>query len=281
MNFRNYACLIVLLSLASNVGAVTQCCAHRGDNKNAPENTLPAIALAVEKRAHQIEFDVQRSSDGHLVIMHDATVDRTTNGSGKIADMTFDQIRILDAGSWFSEKFAGTQVPTLEEVLELIPHTILCNVHLKGDPQLGADTARVIVAADRLDHCFLACTLEMAAEAKKVAPNIMICNMSRQGFNRKAYIDQTIEASAAFIQLFHGNDITGLSEDVAYLHSHNIRVNWYGASEEPLIRSLIAAGVDYILTDDLDLCLSIVSEGTDSMESVIKDEPNARNKIKQ
>ncbi len=266
MNFRNIACLILLLSLTANVSAVTKCCAHRGDNRNAPENTLPAIALAVEKQVQQIEFDVQRTIDGHLVIMHDATVDRTTNGSGKVEQLTFEQIRALDAGSWFSDEFTGTRVPTLEEVLELIPHTILCNVHLKGDPQLGADTAKVIATVNRLDHCFLACTLEMAAEAKKVAPNIMICNMSRQGFNRKAYIDQTIEAGAAFIQLFHGNGTAGLSEDVARLHSHNIRVNWYGASEEPLIRSLIAAGVDYILTDNVDLCLSIVNENPPANE---------------
>lgn len=260
MQYRNLALLIVLFCLAANAGAVTRCCAHRGDNKNAPENTLPAIALAVQKQAHQIEFDVQRTSDGQLVIMHDATVDRTTNGSGKVAEMTFEQIRALDAGSWFSEKFAGTQVPTPEEVLELIPHTILCNVHLKGDPQLGADTARVISAANRLDHCFLACTLEMAAEARKVAPGIMICNMSRQGFNRKPYIDQTIESGTAFIQLFHGSGTKGLQEDVARLHSNKVRVNWFGASDEALIRTLVAADVDYILTDDVDLCLSIVNE---------------------
>jgi glycerophosphoryl diester phosphodiesterase len=192
--------------------------------------------------------------------------------------MTFEQIRALDAGSWFSEKFAGTQVPTLEEVLELIPHTILCNVHLKGDPQLGADTARVITAANRLDHCFLACTLEMAVEARKVGPGIMICNMSRQGFNRKPYIDQTIESGTAFIQLLYASGTTRLAEDVARLHSNNIRVNWFGASDEALIRTLVAADVDYILTDDVDLCLSIVNENPLANESFDENVTNVTKK---
>ncbi len=91
-------------------------------------------------------------------------------------------------------------------------------------------------------------------------PGIMICNMSRQGFDRKLYIDSTIEAGADFIQLFHGNGTEGLREAVNKLHAHNIKVNWFGASEEAPIRILVEADIDYILTDNLDLCLSIVNE---------------------
>jgi glycerophosphoryl diester phosphodiesterase len=252
--------MIGFLSFSLGAEARTYCCAHRGDNKNAPENTVPAFELAVQKGAHQIELDVQRTSDGHLVLMHDGKVDRTTDGSGTLAEMTFAQVRALDAGSWFSDDFSGTPVPTLQEGLAVIPNTILCNVHLKGDAQLGADAANVIAAMQKIDHCFLACTLEQAEAAKKAAPDIMICNMSRQGFNRELYIEATIEAGADFIQLFHGNGVEGLRESVNKLHEHNIRVNWFGASEEAPIRILVEAGIDYILTDNLDLCLSIVNE---------------------
>ena len=259
---RSVILFLMLGFLVLTVGAEarTYCCAHRGDSKKAPENTVPAFELAVQKGAHQIELDVQRTSDGHLVLMHDGKVNRTTDGSGTIAEMTFAQVRALDAGSWFSKDFSGTSVPTLQEGLAVIPNTILCNVHWKGDVQLGADVAKAIAAMQKQDHCFLACTLEQAEEAEKAVPGIMICNMSRQGFDRKLYIDSTIEAGADFIQLFHGNGTEGLREAVNKLHAHNIKVNWFGASEEAPIRILVEADIDYILTDNLDLCLSIVNE---------------------
>lgn len=253
-------CLILsfLTALHPAPGAGTYACAHRGDNAKAPENTLPAIISAVEKGAPQIEFDVQTTSDGHLVIMHDSTVDRTTNGAGKVSDLTFAEIRALDAGSWFGPEFEGVQVPTLQEVLTVIPETILCNVHLKNTPGVARASAEVIRAMGKLNHCFLACSRKQAEEAQEVAPEIMICNMDRQPGDRKAYIERTIETGSAFIQLHHGQGTDGLKEDVARLHAAGVRVNWFGAQEEALIRTLAEAGVDYILTDDLDLCLRVL-----------------------
>lgn len=94
--------------------------AHRGASGNAPENTLSAIKLALEQRADMIEIDVFLSKDGHIVVMHDETVNRTTNGKGKVADLTLAQLKQLDAGSWFSKQFAGEPVPTLAEVLATV-----------------------------------------------------------------------------------------------------------------------------------------------------------------
>ncbi len=250
----------VALAVSGAATAATHCCAHRGDNKVAPENTIPAFELAVEKGAHQIEFDVRRTKDGYLVVIHDARVDRTTDGSGHVAQMTFEEIRALDAGSWFAPEFAGVQVPTLAETLAVIPRAILCNVHLKGDDELGAQVATTIVELDRLDHCFLACTLEQAEKAREVAPDIMICNMSRRGFDRELYIQDTIDFGAEFIQLVFRFGVENLEESVELLHKHDITVNVFGASEEENIRLLIEKGVDYILTDHLDLCLEIANE---------------------
>ena len=91
---------------------------HRGEHLHHPENTMPAYRAAVEAGADFIETDVRTTSDGKLVIMHDGSVDRRTNGHGDIAKMTFDEIRALDAGIKSGEQFAGTKVPTFEEVLE-------------------------------------------------------------------------------------------------------------------------------------------------------------------
>ncbi|MDO5565363.1 MAG: glycerophosphodiester phosphodiesterase family protein, partial [Planctomycetia bacterium] len=96
-------------------------CAHRGETVVFPENTVSAFREAARLGAHQIEFDVCVTKDGKLVVMHDLSVDRTTNGTGRIADLTFDEIRRLDAGIKKGEQFKGTKVPTLEEALDVMP----------------------------------------------------------------------------------------------------------------------------------------------------------------
>ena len=107
--------------------------AHRGLVRHAPENTLPSFAAAIELGL-SIELDVYQTRDEQLVIIHDGTVDRTTNGTGEVNKMTLAEIRKLDAGSWFNPRFAGEKVPTLEEVFKLIrerqrtPLTIALNM---------------------------------------------------------------------------------------------------------------------------------------------------------
>src|SRR4051812_11376141 len=93
--------------------------AHRGLLLHAPENTLANFRACLELRLG-FEFDVRRTRDGHLVCVHDATVDRTTDGTGKVADLTLEEVRHLDAGSWFDPKFAGEKVPTVAEIFRLI-----------------------------------------------------------------------------------------------------------------------------------------------------------------
>lgn len=94
--------------------------AHRGASRVAPENTLPAIRAALELGAEFIELDVRETADGIAVLMHDATVDRTTSGIGQVAELTLAELQQLDAGSWFGAAFVGTRVPTLRDALALI-----------------------------------------------------------------------------------------------------------------------------------------------------------------
>ncbi|KNC48402.1 glycerophosphodiesterase [Thecamonas trahens ATCC 50062] len=115
---------VVVLALAGSCGvwlAVRggpMAVAHRGASGDAPENTMPAVKAALAVHGAAVEFDVQITKDGVVIGMHDTTVDRTTNGKGKVNDLEWSYIATLDAGSWKSEKFAGTRVPRLEEVLE-------------------------------------------------------------------------------------------------------------------------------------------------------------------
>jgi len=109
---------------------------HRGTVHLAPENTLAAFRKAIELGVDLVEIDVRETKDGHLVIMHDATVDRTTDGKGRVSDLTLEEIKRLDAGSWFSPKFAGERVPTLDEALSVIKGGALPDIDFKaGTPE--------------------------------------------------------------------------------------------------------------------------------------------------
>ncbi|EIJ78426.1 glycerophosphoryl diester phosphodiesterase [Bacillus methanolicus PB1] len=120
--------------------------AHRGASGYAPENTIAAFEKAFDMNADYFELDVQMSKDGELVIMHDKTVNRTTNGKGKVGKLTLKELRSLDAGSWFGPEFSGEQIPTLQEALDAFRGKIGILIELKfpelypGIEQKVADT---------------------------------------------------------------------------------------------------------------------------------------------
>src|SRR5438034_7470028 len=105
--------------------------AHRGASARAPENTLAAFTEAVRLGANAIELDVHLTADGVPVVIHDATVERTTNGRGEVAAMTSKDLRRLDAGAWFSSRFRGERIPTLEESLEFARGRCALNIEIK------------------------------------------------------------------------------------------------------------------------------------------------------
>ncbi len=108
--------------------------AHRGANRLAPENTMPAFELAYQLKAEGIETDVQLTKDNIPVLFHDEHVKRTTNGTGYIKNFTFDELRQLDAGSWFSQKYAGTTIISLDAFLQWIkPKSLYLNIELKNN----------------------------------------------------------------------------------------------------------------------------------------------------
>jgi glycerophosphoryl diester phosphodiesterase len=108
--------------------------AHRGASLEAPENTLPAFELALQQGCQAIELDVQLTRDEQLVVCHDETIDRTTDGTGYIMAQTLASLKHRDAGSWFSKEFQGTKMPTLEEVFAICHRDVLINVEIKNIP---------------------------------------------------------------------------------------------------------------------------------------------------
>ncbi|MED1785532.1 glycerophosphodiester phosphodiesterase family protein [Brevibacillus fortis] len=123
------------------------CMAHRGWSGKAPENTMTAIRLALAEPAIKgMEIDVQLTRDGVPVLIHDFTLERTTNGHGLVMDHTLAELRELDAGSWFGDKFAGERIPTLEEVLIAVKGRCTLNIELKATSDMYPGIAEKVLA---------------------------------------------------------------------------------------------------------------------------------------
>ncbi|MBP85894.1 MAG: hypothetical protein CMJ64_04120 [Planctomycetaceae bacterium] len=232
-------------------------CAHRGASETHPENTLAALREAVRLGAQMIEFDVALTEDGRLVLMHDDTIDRTTNGKGAVSDWTLAELKKLAAGSWKHKNFKDERIPTLDEALAIMPENIWLNVHLKGDVELAEKVTKRIVASQRLHQSFLACGVKAAEAAKRIDSRIKICNMERQG-NSLEYVKETVAMKADFIQLY-----TGKSVDPAHtklLKQHGIRINFCCANEADFVRRLFEAGTEFPLVDRLNPMLKVADE---------------------
>ncbi|MGD9128268.1 MAG: sulfatase-like hydrolase/transferase, partial [Planctomycetia bacterium] len=223
-------------------------CAHRGASDTHPENTLAAFREAVRLGAHQIEMDVQLTKDGKLVVIHDTTVDRTTDGTGKVSDLTLTEIKRLDAGKKKHARFTGSRVPTLAEALAIMPKNIWLNLHLKGKNQkLGKKVAREVMKQNRVHQAFLACGTAAAKGARKVCPDILICNMENQGASA-SYIDDTIKKKCRFIQL---RKKLPSPEEMQRLQEAGVSINFYAGPTVKSLKKVFAAGVHFPLVNDV------------------------------
>jgi glycerophosphoryl diester phosphodiesterase len=151
--------------------------AHRGACRVAPENTLPAFEAAIRLGADGIELDVQYSSDGVMVIFHNPTLEKTSNGTGRVTAHTLAELRELDAGAWFAPEFAGTRIPTLDEVLDLVKGKLLVNIELKVlnslSSSLGADVVQAVRAHAMADQVVISSFNPFVLRAaKRAGPEI-------------------------------------------------------------------------------------------------------------
>lgn len=249
----------VIAQSASPAMPVRGLCAHRGASETHPENTLPAFMEAIAAGAQMIEFDIQFTKDSVLVIMHDETVDRTTNGKGKVSDLTFQQIRQLDAGAGKGKQFAGTQVPTFDEVLAIMPRNVWLNCHIKGGAATATAAGMRIAATQRLHQAFLACGEEGAIAARAAVPGILVCNMENKYRKEpEAYAKGTIAMKAAFLQFVDEKQLQPAM--VAALQQQHIAINYYFAPAPADISRLLAAGVDFVLVNNITAAMPYVKE---------------------
>lgn len=233
-------------------------CAHRGAMDTHPENTLIGFREAIRVGAHMIELDAYLTKDKHLVVIHDSTVDRTTDGTGKVSELTLAEIKALDAGGWKSPKFRGERVPTLDEALEIMPLNVWLNVHLKGGAELGAAAAKVVVKHGRLHQAFLACSPEASQGAREVEPKIMICSMGKRDA-AVDYVKKSIDMKADFAQLV-GDIVPEMKEWTRDLKANGVRVNYFGTTKADEVRRLFDLGVEFPLVNNVVEMMPVAAE---------------------
>lgn len=225
--------------------------AHRGDSAHAPENTLASFEAAVVAGADWVELDVHLSRDGELMVCHDETVDRTTNGHGKIADLTRAQIQELDAGGRFGAAFRGERVPTLGQVLARMKGRAgvlieLKNVHGKSEELvkrcMAAVNAAGVVPRVRF-HTFFPDNLRALYHQKVPVPYAFLYDWARSGY---------ISVSFAHSYAAHGYNprlIHTTRAAVDQAHRFGMDVWPYVADTPDEFRKAIALGADGIITD--------------------------------
>ena len=241
--------------------------AHRGNGVLTPENTLAAYQQAFEDGAEMIETDVNISKDSHLVIIHDSTLDRTTNLSGNVHDYTLDELQQADAGTWFNVKFKGERIPTVQDALLFSKEKSMpmC-FEVKGlgtlrSTQIARQLVQLIEDDDAFDRVFFSSYYHDAlAVAKKLAPQLMLAP-ERLPDDVEPDIQEALRQAqslnAEVLQLHYRY----LYPDVLKsLHEANIAVWAWPTTTEDEIMPAIKTGADGVMGDDPALAKKLVNQ---------------------
>lgn len=229
--------------------------AHRGGGRHAPENTLAAIRLGQSLGYTAHEFDVKLTRDGVAILMHDATLERTTNGQGRAADLTWAQLQGLDAGSWHSAAFRGEKIPSFEAAARLLREKeTMAHIEIKPTPGFDRATGEHVARETRrlwqgaaVPPIFSSFSYEALMAAKAVVPEIprgwLIDQFTEADWDRLAALE------AASLHTNHKKF------DVAWvkpLHEAGYRIMLYTVNDRERAKELLAAGVDGVFTDELE-----------------------------
>lgn len=233
---------------------------HRGAKNDAPENTLAAFKIALDLGADGFELDTQLTSDGHVVVYHDTTVDRTTNGHGKLSKLPLAELRQLDAGSSFSENFRGEKVPTLDEVFETISKRAIINVELKNFSAPFDDLANKVCEVVRrhgmqknvIFSSFLSWNLKKVARILPEVPRGLITIKGKWGMWGRSFGFNLGNFDALHPYL---DDVT--AQQVKRVHKLKRRIIVWTVNKEEDMQRLFRWGVDGILTDDPQLAVRV------------------------
>lgn len=240
--------------------------AHRGHSLEVPENTIEAFRRAIELGTEMIEADVNISRDGRLVMMHDPTLDRTTDGDGPVSGATLNELAELDAGGWFGTDFAGLRIPTVEETVELARDAgIWMCFEVKGGDSAEAERIAnalitLLVTRDALGFAAMSSYDHDALElAKRRAPELVLAPErlpDNVPVDAATAISQARSLDAPIIQIHHRFLTSGL---VAALHEADIAVWSWPTTDPAAIESSLAVGADGLMGDDVQRLVEIAN----------------------
>ena len=222
--------------------------AHRGASGNAPENTMAAFRKAVALGATFIETDLHLSRDARFVAMHDATLNRTTNGHGAVHDMTLAELRKLDAGSWFGSEFVGERIPTLDEILEFSKkNDVVFYLEMKPAGSWGGEHALIGALRESGEiprAVVISFDTSIVLSLRKIEPTLMT-GLLFDGQVEKP-IQKAVEIGARQLAV-RGDLVTPAL--IAEARKNDLQVVCWTVNHPAHMRMLIAAGVDGIMSD--------------------------------
>jgi glycerophosphoryl diester phosphodiesterase len=234
--------------------------AHRGDKTHAPENTLAAFGMAADDGADAIEFDVKLTADGRVIVLHDQTVDRTTNGKGRVSRLPYAALQDLDAGGWFSEQFCGEKIPTLDMVFETVGKRLAMNVELTNYATPGDDLVSKVAELVKkhglqnrtLFSSFLTSNLRKVHLLLPEVPCGLLIMSGLLGFWGRSF-----GWRGDYFALHPALDDINL-ELISRVHATGKRVHVWSVNTEGDLKRMIGYGVDAIFTDDPRLALRLL-----------------------
>jgi glycerophosphoryl diester phosphodiesterase len=222
--------------------------AHRGASGHAPENTLAAFRKAVAQGVAFIETDLQLTRDTHLVAIHDDTVNRTTNGQGAVHDLSLEEIRRLDAGSWFGSEFAGERIPTLEEILDFSKkHDVVFYLELKPAGSWGGEHALIGAlrkSGEIARTVVISFDAGILAAVRKIEPTLMT-GLLYEG-NIDDPLDKALEIGARQLCV-RGDLVTPWL--LGQARRRDLQIVAWTVNQGAHMRLLMAAGIDGIMSD--------------------------------
>ncbi|MBQ3005023.1 MAG: hypothetical protein IJD88_03745 [Clostridia bacterium] len=236
-------------------------CAHRGFNTIAPENSMAAWGAAIALGAEEIEFDLWETKDGVIVSCHDATLDRVSNGEGKVYEHTYEELKQLDFGSKFDEKFKGIGIVTFEEILKKFACHVIMNIHVKTKDktcEYNPDSLKKIVALidkyDCKEYVYFMCGNDNFLKvAQEIAPDI--CRCCGGGNAPWEIVDRAILYGCKKVQFFRDKFN---QEMVDKAHANGIICNAFYADDVEKAKRYLEMGIDTILTNDYNLISQVV-----------------------
>jgi glycerophosphoryl diester phosphodiesterase len=233
--------------------------AHRGASGHAPENTLAAFKKAVAMGATFIETDLQMSRDARLVAIHDATLNRTTNGEGLVHDMTLAQLRQLDAGSWFGSEYSGERIPTLEEILALSKkNDVVFYLELKPQGSWGGEHALIGALRESGEiprAVVISFDAAVVLNLRKIEPTLMT-GLLYDG-QIESPLERAVEVGARQL-VVRGDLVTPAL--LAGARKEDLQVVCWTVNHLAHMRMLIAAGVHGIMSDYPDRLVAAVNK---------------------